>query len=817
MDEQDGFAPGWPGGSPRWTSSAKSGVGTSLGLASRVWFTLSHGIFNEIYYPEVDQACTRDLGLIVTDGRGFFSEEKRHARSVVTYPVDGVPAHHLVNRCLEGRYEIEKDVVTDPRLDVVLQRTRFVPLQGALADYHLHVLLAPHLANHGVGNTAWVGEYKGVPMLFAEHGASALALACSAPWRKRSAGFVGVSDGWQDLIRHKLMTWTYRRAENGNIALCGEVDLESCEGLFLLALGFGRNPAEAAGRALASLKRGFKRAWDEYVSGWQEWQQGLLSLPELPPARAGIFRASTVVLRTHESKRLPGGLIASLSIPWGFAKGDDDLGGYHLVWPRDLAESAGGLLAAGALDDARRALSYLQVTQEADGHWPQNMWLDGTPYWHGIQMDETAFPILLVDLARREGALEDGDLQQFWPMVRRAASFVACNGPVTQQDRWEEDPGYSPFTLAVEIAALHAAADLAQLNGEPGLVDFLRETADAWNSCIERWTYVTGTDLCRDVGVRGYYVRIAPCESADAASPAGGFVPIKNRPPGQSTLPVAHIVSLDALALVRFGLRAPDDPRITDTVKVIDAVLRVDTPCGPAWRRYNDDGYGEHEDGRAFDGTGTGRVWPLLVGERAHYELAAGRREDAEQLLRAFGRFANEGGLLPEQVWDAPDIPEKELFSGRPSGSAMPLVWAHAEYVKLLRSIRDGRVFDMPPQTVQRYQVAHTGSPHAIWRFNHKCRALEMRKTLRLELLAPVCVRWSADEWKSVYDSDSRDTGLGVHVVDLPTCDLPIGTTVRFTFHWQGVDRWEGRDFEVQVVTAPQSCDGPSESVLPRA
>ncbi|MFP3581742.1 hypothetical protein SB659_19475, partial [Arthrobacter sp. SIMBA_036] len=90
-----------------------------------------------------------------------------------------------------------------------------------------------------------------------------------------------------------------------------------------------------------------------------------------------------------------GAIIASLSIPWGSSKGDDDLGGYHLVWTRDLVETAGGLLAAGAHADALEVLDYLVATQEADGHWVQNSWLDGRPYWKGIQMDETAFPILL--------------------------------------------------------------------------------------------------------------------------------------------------------------------------------------------------------------------------------------------------------------------------------------------------------------------------------------------------------------------------------------------------------------------------------------
>ncbi|MCL5236717.1 MAG: glucan 1,4-alpha-glucosidase [Nitrospirae bacterium] len=793
------YAPGWPGIPARWTSSAKSGVGTSLSPASRVWFTLSHGILNEIYYPRVDQACTRDLGLIVTDGRDFFSEEKRHASSTVAYPVDGVPAYHLVNTSREGRYRIEKDIITDPRRDVVLQQTRFTALQGRLEDYHLYVLLAPHLGNYGAGNTAWVGDYKGVPMLFAERGGNGLALACSAPWLKRSTGFVGVSDTWQDLMCSKLMVREYTRAENGNVSMCGEVDLEASNGTFLLALGFGNTSAEAGNRALASLYDGFEAAQTLYTSEWQAWQRTLPIMDGGKTDNHNLFRVSTAVLRAHESKRFPGGLIASLAIPWGFSKGDDDLGGYHLVWPRDLVESAGGLLAAGAREDVLRALRYLQVTQEADGYWPQNMWLDGMPYWSGIQMDETAFPILLVDLARREKALDKGDLTRLWPMVRRAASFLVQNGPVTQQDRWEEDAGYSPFTLAVEIAALLVAADLAGMNHEPGAAAYLRETADVWNANIERWVYVTGTELATRVGVEGYYVRIAPPEEADAASPAAGFVPIKNRPVGQSAEPAVHIVSPDALALVRFGLRAADDPRIVNTVKVIDALLKVETPYGPSWRRYNDDGYGEHADGSPFDGTGIGRAWPLLTGERGHYELAAGRRAKAEQLKLTMEAFANEGGMLSEQVWDAPDIPEKELFFGKPSGSAMPLVWAHSEYVKLRRSLRDGRVFDLPPQAVRRYQVKKSGSPYAIWRFNHKCRTMAPGRTLRLEVLAQATVHWTADGWRTVQDTPTQDTGLGVHCADLLTKQIPVNGTVEFTFHWTEAGQWEKRNFSVEV------------------
>jgi glucoamylase len=706
-----------------------------------------------------------------------------------------------VNTCREGRYRIEKEVLSDPRRDVVLQHVRFVPLQGRLDDYHLYVLLAPHVGNRGRGNTAWLGDYKGTPILFAEQAGTALALACSAPWLKRSAGYVGVSDGWQDLIKHKQMTWTYTRAEDGNVALTGEVDLASFAGEFLLALGFGQGPAEAGLRARASLQDGFSTSRSQYVEAWQGWQQRLSSL-DVEDARESqrkLYPLSATILRVHEAKRFPGGLIASLSIPWGFAKGDDDLGGYHLVWPRDLAETAGGLLAAGAHQDVHRVLHYLEATQEADGHWPQNMWLDGRAYWSGIQMDETAFPILLVDLARREQALELEDLDRLWPMVRRAAGFLLRNGPVTPQDRWEEDPGYSPFTLAVQIAALLMAADLADQNDEPDVASYLRETADVWNASIERWTYVVGSDLANTVGIDGYYVRIAPPEVGEAASPASGFVPIKNRPPAEMCQPATHIVSPDALALVRFGLRAADDPRIVDTVRVIDHLLKVDTPYGPAWHRYDGDGYGEHEDGSPFDGTGIGRAWPLLTGERAHYELAAGRRTVALHLLHALEAFGNEGGLLPEQIWDSEDIPEKELCCGRPSGSAMPLAWAHAEYIKLRRSLRDGAVFDMPTQTVQRYLKQATQSNLAIWRFNHKCKKMEAGKTLRIEVLAPAVVHWSSDGWTSSHDATAKDTGLGMHVADLPTGDLQTSTGLTFTLYWSTEDRWEGTDFEVRI------------------
>jgi len=279
-----------------------------------------------------------------------------------------------------------------------------------------------------------------------------------------------------------------------------------------------------------------------------------------------------------------------------------------------------------------------------------------------------------------------------------------------------------------------------------------------------------------------------------------GFVPIKNRPPQAGRAEASLVVSPDALALVRFGLRAADDPRIVNTVRVIDALLKVDLPAGPCWHRYNGDGYGEHEDGRPFDGTGIGRAWPLLTGERAHYELAAGNRSGAKTLLEALEGFASDGHLIPEQVWDATDIPERELFRGRPSGSAMPLAWAHAEHVKLLRSLADGRVFDMPPQPRERYQTKGVRSRRAVWRFNNKCRQLPAGHVLRVELLSPASVHWSVDGWRTTQDTPTADSGLGIYFADLDTTGVKPGGAMVFTLHWPADDRWEGVDYTLAVA-----------------
>lgn len=787
-----GRAPGSPGIEPRWTSSAKQAVGTSRSAASPVWFTLSHGTLDEVYFPRIDSACLRDAEFLAAWPDGTVFEEKRDGIHTLTPVETAVPAFRVETADPGGRLTLVKRFATDPRRPTMLIDVEAtVPEGQRLPD--LTFLVAPHLENHGGGNTARVGDYKGVPVVYASRGRTTLAVATTAPPAARSVGYVGVSDPWQELHANGTIG-DWDEAPEGNVAMGIRPDLDACAGRFTVAIGFGSTEAEAGQRAIASLRDGFEAGLTAYAAEWQEWNAGL--------ARNGgdgdrLERTSAAVVAVHEAKSFPGGLIASLSIPWGFARGDGDLGGYHLVWPRDHAEAAGALFAVGAFEDGLRALSYLRATQERDGHWAQNMWLDGTPYWNAVQMDETALPILLVALARTTGALDADGAAAYWPMVRAAARFLVCNGPVTAQDRWEEDGGYSPFTLATEIAALVTAAAMAEEAGEPGVAGYLRETADCWDAHIETWCYVAGTDLAASVGVDGYYVRIGPPDDADAVTPLDGWVPIKNRPQGDTRMPARSVVSPDALALVRFGLRRADDPRIISTVAVVDATLRTDLGYGPGWRRYNDDGYGEHPDGRPFDGSGQGRVWPLLGGERGHYEVAAGRSEAAGALAATMRAMAGDGDLLPEQTWDAGDIEARELRFGRPAGSAMPLVWAHAEYLKLLRSIADGAVFDLP-EAMRRHRPDPAAARRRFWRRNHKIQRIDPGADLRIELPSPAVVRWTADDWDTATDSATTPTGIGMHVLDLDTAALPAGRRVRFTMRWE--QGWEGTDYEVTVA-----------------
>lgn len=796
---ENSTAPGAPGISPRWTSSAKSGLGKSFDDLSSVIFTISHGIIDEIYYPREDIANTRDMEFIVTDGNDFFSEEKRDTHHSVKWLADGVPAFKIVNTCKENRYTIEKEIITDPSRETVLQRVKFKPRKkGQASKYKLFLLLFPHMNGRGENNDGWIADYKGIPMLFANRAGITLAVAVFySRFLKRSVGYVGESDGLTDLKQHKNLEWQYTTAHNGNIALAAEIDISKTQE-FVIAISFGSKEEDAAHHAWASLLDGYDTAREAYINGWKKFQKQLHSLKSDRNAIGKNLKSSAAVLNIHQSKIFPGGVVASLSIPWGETKGDDDEAGYHLVWPRDLVETSGGFLALNSKKQVLQILNYLMTTQEDDGRWSQNLWLSGSPHWVGLQMDEIALPVILLDKCHHIKQIGADRLKRYWPGIKKALSFLVLNGPSTQQDRWEEQPGLTAFTLATEITALLSAAHLFEIDEEMEMAQYCRETADYWNDEIENWTYVTDTPLSKEVGVDGYYMRVNPTQDT-AETIKNNTTYLQNKNDENGKLQLWELVCVDALALVRFGLRAPDDPKILNTIKVIDAKLKVETPNGPCWYRYTNDGYGEDKNGNTFpqNGYGIGRAWPLLAGERAHYEIAAGNIEGAKEILKSMDRFAN-NGLLPEQIWDTDDIAEKGLFFGRHSGSAMPLVWAHSEYIKLCYSIKEKKIFDMSLHTTERYIKKKIKSQFVVWRFSWPCKMIPKGKNLRIEVLAEAIVRWSADKWKTTHDIETRDTNLGIHVADI---DLKNTDTdkIYFTFFWKNTNNWENHNFNIPV------------------
>jgi glucoamylase len=773
-------APAAPFPHATWAPARKDMVGASLG-SSRIWFTLAQGIVTEVYYPRIDIPQIKDLGFIVADDKGFWVELRRHGDYTVALAGPGVPAVTIVHR--HPRFTFTLEVCPSQRRDVLLMRFRLEGDEG-LRPY---AMLAARLGDDSENDIAAVARHGGRKVLWAEQGPFGLAL-CAADadgadaWGRCSAGGLGMSDGWQDFERNGRMTWEYDSAGPGGVTLTGELPREG-----RLSLGLATSQDAAATLAISSLMDDFSAEWDSQCSAWEAWL-AQRKRPAMGPDVERMLALSATVLKVHEDRTYRGAVVASLSVPWGDSS--ESRGGYHLVWPRDLVETAGAFVAMQSHHAARDVLRYLIATQQEDGHWFQNQWLGGSPFWQGVQLDEAAFPVLLASMLDEHDALHGIPIRD---MILRALRFVARAGPSTDQDRWEEDAGINSFTLAIAIAALVEGSRF--LDGEAK--DFALKLADYWNASIEDWSFVRDTPLAHEHGASGHYIRTVPLDGASGRwSPSGPLV-IKNLA-HDPDLPASAQISTDFLQLVRFGLRAADDPCITDTIKVADALLKVETPSGPVWHRYNDDGYGEHDDGNPFDGTGRGRGWPLLTGERGHYAIAAG--EDATPYIDAMMAMTNPLGLLPEQVWESEPIPELGLEPGRPSGSAMPLVWAHSEFVKLCYSKVLGRPVDRPSATWTRYGGKRPDIGYAIWGPNVRPDRLAAGKVLTIALKFPALVHWGVNGWKETRDVATRDTGLGLHVADLPVQALGAGATVQFTFRWQDDGQWEGTDHEVLVT-----------------
>ncbi len=790
----DRVAFGGPGIEPRWSHSNKDGVGTAYSADTRLWYTLWRGIVTEAYFPRIDQPQLRDLQFLLTDGASFVHEERRHLRSTTTRPSARALGYAVTAEDPDGRYRVTKTVLGDPHQPCLLLQTRVEVGPELAGRLRLFVLAAPHLGVGGWGNSATVYDLMDRPVLAAEKDGVALALAASLPWSRCSVGYVGASDGWTDVTQHRSLAWEFDRAPDGNVALIGELPL-SAQTEFTLALAFGESIDAAATTLLESLATPFDVHQRRFIEQWNRTSNRELPLAARSGDGGQLLRASHSILLAHEDKVFPGAFIASLSIPWGSAKSDADRGGYHLVWTRDLAQTASALFATGTPEPSRRALIYLAARQRPDGGFPQNFWVDGTPYWQGVQLDEVAAPVLLAARLKEAGELGEFDPD---PLVRRAVGFLVRAGPATEQDRWEEVSGYSPSTLAATIAALTVGSRFARAHRDPETARFIQEYADFLEARVDGWT--TTVDGTMVPGVPRHYVRIRPARMDDPTAPASvdlGTVRLPNLPPGQpDVFPAREIVDGGFLDLVRYGIRRPDDPLITASLRVVDQLLAVDTPLGRVWRRYNHDGYGETADGHPYVGYGIGRAWPLLVGERGHFELAAGR--DPTTQIETMERLATANGLLPEQVWDEADRPALHLALGRPTEAAMPLAWAHAEYLKLLRSATDRVVFDREATVAERYQTRHRRPPLAVWKFNHRPVSIPPAATLRVIAERRFRIHASSDGWRTKLDRDSTETGIGVSFVDLPPLDR-VGAEWQFTFYWPEADRWEGTDFAVPV------------------
>jgi glucoamylase len=531
-------------------------------------------------------------------------------------------------------------------------------------------------------DTAWT---QGKALL-ANDGDKFSALMVSGGFTETTNGFSQVSDGLEQLKQGGRILTAYDRAENGNVAQLGKVDHPEH---FTLALGFGQSAAQALSAARDSLSSGFEVCRKEYE---QSWQSVVRKLPRVAPKYQPQFNVAALVLKAHEDKTFRGASVASLSAPWinGAAANEPYVGGYHLVWARDLYQVATAYLALGDRAAAERALDYLfKVQQRADGSFPQITWVDGRPVGDSVQMDEVSFPLILAyQLGRTD--------RETYAHIKLSADYIIRIGPVTQQERWEEKSGYSPATIAAEIAALVCAADIARRQGDEASARKYLAVADDWAHKVESWTVTTNGKY----GTGNYYLRLTQKGTPNA----GDRIELNNN---GGLADEREIVDPSFLELVRLGVKSPDDPLIEKSTRVIDQLILVQTPRGEAWYRYVRDGYGEMDDGRPWnwDGkyTGKGHLWVLLTGERGQYEIARGDITSARRRLDAILGFANEGMMLPEQVWDQPRSPRPDLKFGEGTGSATPLAWSMAQFIRLAINLKSKRNLDTPDIVRARY------------------------------------------------------------------------------------------------------------------
>ncbi|HKU76784.1 MAG TPA: glycoside hydrolase family 15 protein [Pyrinomonadaceae bacterium] len=632
-----------------WATAAKNGFGTSTTLSSKVWFTLANGVMTEVFYPTVDLPNVQTLQVHVHTGERVETEidDTIHRLEL---PNPAALTFRQINTAKSGAYTITKTYITDPRRNTVL------------IDIDIHSrnnLLAIVIYDPSLNNSGWhdSGSMVRDAVLAKDKNISSALMS--------SCGIRGAST---------IMP------PNPNLVQEITLDGKRCT----LALGFGETTAQAMHNARSSLSRGFVATRREYEAGWERY---VATLPRIAKHQRQ-FNMAAMVLKGLEDKTYRGAVIASPSTPWGGGPNANEptTTGYHAVWSRDLYHVATALDAIGDRAGANRLLDYLlSVQQKPDGSFPQNSWVHGSPIGRVSQMDQVAWPLVLAYQLRRY------DRKSWLNHLKPAADFIIKFGPQTNQDRWEEKSGYSPATIASQIAGLVCAAEIAKLNGDAVSARKYLETADNWTQNVEKWT------VTKEGNSSGYYLRITANDNPND----GAKMEINS-----SSLVVDERKIVDAgfLELVRLGIKRPRDPLIVDSLKLIDQLIKVKTPVGDAWYRYNHDAYGETPAGGNYDArTGIGRLWTLLTGERGEYELALGDIAAARSRLDTLARFANDGLMIPEQVWDRQDSPNPSLRFGAGTGSATPLAWSMAQFIRLAMSIERGRNIETPKVVWERY------------------------------------------------------------------------------------------------------------------
>jgi len=687
--------PGAPGADAHWLSAAKNGFGTSNTLASKVWFTLNNGVMTEVYYPRLDVPDVQELQLLIVGGKvETEADDTIHKLEVID---ERSLSFRQINTAKSGYYTITKTYVTDPERNTVLIEIEF----SSNTANNVFVYYDPSLNNSGRHDSGW--SIRDALLAVDKDKASALVSSSgfasrnffSDPHRKEpevSSGYLGTSDGLTELKRNwnRSGFTCYRRADNGNVVQVAALNtLQGSNGLpvnrVTLALSFGKTPRQALTNARASLAKGFARVRQEYEAGWHNYLSAL-NRPEA--TYQSQFNMAALSLKALEDKTYRGAMIASPSIPWGGGPNanEPNTSGYHAVWARDLYQVATAFIAMGDSASARRALDYLfAVQQKADGSFPQNSWVDGRPIDRALQMDQVALPIVLAYQLKRT------DKTTWLQHVKPAADFIVVKGPATEQDRWEEKRGYSPATIAAEIAGLVCAADIARINHDARAAAKYLERADALARVVEKQTKTsTGPHA-----PSSYFIRIT--ENGDPND--GARIEINS---GGGTYDEREIVDAGFLELVRLGIKSAAE--FADSLAVVDRLLKVQTPAGDGWYRYNHDAYGETTAGGDYDGrTGIGRLWTLLTGERGEYDVARGDLANARQRLDTMMGFANDGLMIPEQVWDRKESPRAELRFGEGTGSATPLAWSMAQFVRLAINLKRGHNLDTPAVTLSRY------------------------------------------------------------------------------------------------------------------